>query len=614
MRLRRFSAANYKSIFKLDDVELTDGFNIVTGQNAAGKTALLELLSLSFPDRPHRSLKTVPNKGDITNPTSFLRAELQIKNEELKRILRNTKKVVWVPFVDPKSSFANQLGISDLSGSAVDRFRDWFTKQPEYSFKLEFHGTGVRSFGAEHSFLNYPMARGTGGQVNYLGFSINLNNQVELRGNQWTGKEDLGVDISPQLRQLVYRFSSERRIQARYPHGVSTQLAADASNLAEVLHVLQPDVGSFAAYNRLVSEILPQVQWVSIRPVQGANEIAIWNIKSKREDLAVSLDETGSGIGQVLAMVYVVFTSAEPNTIIIDEPQSFLHPSSAAKLIRVLSRFSQHQFVLATHSPSVMAAAGPSNIVVLTYDGETHAEIFGLNKAASFQSFLDAAGLEMQDTFGADNILWVEGPTEAKAFPEIIERLCKLPLMGTRVLPVSATGDLEGRDAERVFAVYRTLTQGNPILPSALAFVLDSETRTSQEIKQLVARSNDRAMFLPKRMFENYLLRPAAIAHAMNSIEGFSNETITEEEIDAAIHKKVKESGLFHPIAVQTDWEKTVNAGKLLASLFHDFSETRVQYRKTEHSVQLARWILENHPEDLSEIADVLSAAIKRKN
>lgn len=186
--------------------------------------------------------------------------------------------------------------------------------------------------------------------------------------------------------------------------------------------------------------------------------------------------------------------------------------------------------------------------------------------------------------------------------------------MGTRVVPVSATGDLEGKDAERVFGIYRTLTQGNPILPSALAFVLDSETRTSQQIKELMARSNDRAMFLPRRMFENYLLRPAAIAYLMNSIEGFSNETVTEEQINEAIRKKAAESAFFHPIVVQSDWLKTINAGKLLASLFHDFSEARVEYRKTAHSVQLARWILENHPNDLSEVAAVLSAAIKRTN
>ena len=324
------------------------------------------------------------------------------------------------------------------------------------------------------------------------------------------------------------------------------------------------------------------------------------------------LDETGTGIGQVLAILYVVFTSNAPSAIIIDEPQSFLHPSSAVKLIQVLRRYSQHQFILATHSPSIIAAAGPSNIVALKYDEETHVETFDLTKAASFQSFLAETGLAMQDTFGADNILWVEGPTEARAFPGIIERLCKTPLMGTRVLPVSATGDLEGKDAVRVFSMYRTLTQGNPLLPPALAFILDRETRNQQQINELVRQSNDKAMFLPRRMFENYLLRPVAIAAVMNSLPGFSPEPITEAVIQDNLNRMATDVGFFAPLNVQVQWERTIRADKVLEFLFGNLSEHRVEYLKTRDSVALAKWLLENYPEDLSEIGEILKTALTR--
>jgi hypothetical protein len=220
----------------------------------------------------------------------------------------------------------------------------------------------------------------------------------------------------------------------------------------------------------------------------------------------------------------------------------------------------------------------------------------------------------MQDTFGADNILWVEGPTEARAFPEIIERLCKVPLMGTRILPVSATGDLEGKDAVRVFSIYRTMSHGNPILPAALAFILDRETRTQQQINELVTQSNNRAMFLSRRMLENYLLNSEAIAQVMNSIRHFSQEPITAATIDELINEKVKESAFFAPLAAQNDWKNTVNAGKLLSWVFGELSEHRTEYRKTEHSVMLAKWLLDNEPGDLAEVAEVLSAALKRSN
>ena len=48
MKIRTFAADNYKSIYKVEPFALTNGFNIVIGQNTAGKTALLEILSLQF--------------------------------------------------------------------------------------------------------------------------------------------------------------------------------------------------------------------------------------------------------------------------------------------------------------------------------------------------------------------------------------------------------------------------------------------------------------------------------------------------------------------------------------------------------------------------------------
>ena len=258
--------------------------------------------------------------------------------------------------------------------------------------------------GSQYSFVRYPMHTNQNGSILHTNFNLELDGQITLGGASWSSQfPDLGVALLPQFRQLIYRFSSERVVRARSPHGTDPHLAPNAENLAEVLHILQSNTVAFEEFNSLVSEILPQVKWISVRAVPSQNEILVWNIEksTKRDDLGVPLDETGTGIGQVFAILYVVFTSDDPATIIIDEPQSFLHPGSAVKLIQVLKRYPQHQFILATHSPSILAAAGPSNIIVLTHDGETHAETFDLNKVASFQSFLNAAGLEMQDTFGS---------------------------------------------------------------------------------------------------------------------------------------------------------------------------------------------------------------------
>lgn len=615
MHIKTFSAANYRSIFQIDPVELTQGFNIITGQNAAGKTALLELMSLQFGQKPHRSQKTVPNRGDVTDSVSVATVQLGLANRELKRLIRNKRSTVHLPLVDQTSPLAKELGIANWDELATKRFIDWWLQRAEYAFDLRLSSDkDPIALNGEHSFVSWPITRSGAGYL-YTNFRLELNGEISFAGNSWGTQPDLGVELTFSLRQLIYRFSSERLIRARAPHGTNPQLAPNAENLPEVLNILQSNAAAFEEFNSLVTEILPQIKWISVRATSGGNEIIIWSIEknTRRDDLGVPLDETGSGVGQVLAILYVVFTSSDPSTIIIDEPQSFLHPGSAVKLIHILKRYPQHQFILATHSPSIIAAAGPSNIISLTYDGETHLEVFDLNKSASFQSFLATIGLGMQDVFGADNILWVEGPTEHQIFPEIIDRRCQVPLMGTTVVPVSATGDLEGKDAQRIFAMYRTLSRGNPLLPPAVGFILDKETRSQQQIGELVSQSNNLAMFLPRRMFENYLLRPAAIASVMNSIADFREQPVTETEVLESMNNKLKLPELFKPAPVSDDWVKQIHASRLLSRVFAEMSEHRVEYRKPEHSVALARWILENHPDDLDEASQVLKAALQRR-
>jgi hypothetical protein len=60
--------------------------------------------------------------------------------------------------------------------------------------------------------------------------------------------------------------------------------------------------------------------------------------------------------------------------------------------------------------------------------------------------------------------------------------------------------DLEGRDAKRVFEIYRTLAKGASLLPPAFAFILDEECRDEVAKKELFKLSGEFAIFLPRRM------------------------------------------------------------------------------------------------------------------
>jgi hypothetical protein len=198
---------------------------------------------------------------------------------------------------------------------------------------------------------------------------------------------------------------------------------------------------------------------VSVHPVNANTlEIRAWphDPATQREDLALPLNQCGSGIGQVAAILYVVLTASHPQVIIIDEPQSLLHPGAIRTLIEVLKGYPQHQYIFATHSPTVITASNPSTVTVAKLEGmETRFQTIDTRQTQDLQLYLADIGARLSDVFGADSILWVEGQTEEASFPLILNQVAHRSLMGTAIIGIKQTGDLEGRDAKRVFELYR---------------------------------------------------------------------------------------------------------------------------------------------------------------
>jgi hypothetical protein len=59
-----------------------------------------------------------------------------------------------------------------------------------------------------------------------------------------------------------------------------------------------------------------------------------------------------------------------------------------------------------------------------------------------------------------------------------------------------------------------------------------------------------------------------------------------------------------------TDWKNTCDAPRLMKRLFSDLSETKLEFRKTTHSVMLTEWLLENDPERLRELIDYVDSLL----
>ena len=234
---------------------------------------------------------------------------------------------------------------------------------------------------------------------------------------------------------------------------------------------------------------------------------------------------------------------------------------------------------------------------------------------------LSELGCQLSDVFGADMVLWVEGPTEAAAFPLILTRLIRLGTGGIQILPVHRTGDFSKNQLQQSLEVFRSLTCGKSLLPKAIGLLFDAESLTEKEIAVDFKRQADIIEpgcleFLPLRLFENYLLDSEAIAEVLT---GFFREhelpALSSAAVEEWLSKQGQEQKYFpkrEPIKyLEKGWLEAVHGAQLLEDLTRDFSSGNAQFQKTKHSVQLTEWLVERKPNKLRPLALFLDKFIQ---
>jgi hypothetical protein len=589
VKIKSVRVKNYKCHLDTGEVPIGNRFTVIVGQNSAGKTAFLEALNPgTFGNIPHRT----PQRGQfppIPNQSSTHEYKLALAGKELEHAILSERGQFIIPL-----EHGTQL-------------------QPARQFLLDFFNRSEITFSLSHSpgqvcSSQYPSHGLFGAQLNTVAVRLDVNpdQRAWTADNMVASGDSLPAVIGRVLENSIYSFRAERMNVGEGGIDDGALLSSNASNLSSVLLQLPRNPAAHDRYLSLIRDVFPTIYRVTSRPINGSTarvEIIMNDSESGSASpgITVGLGESGTGISQVLAMLYVVVTAETPRTIIIDEPNSFLHPGAAKKLLSILKQF-DHQYIISTHSAELIRVADPEFLHLIEWD-KTASSFRTLDrKNLTDQRFmLGNLGVSLSDVFGADNVLWVEGPTEERCFPMILDHLnCLSPAIS--IVSLIAVDDLTGRSPRPKLSwdVYKKISSGNALIPPALAFCFDREGRSLTEMEDLVRTSGGLARFLPRRMYENYLLHAKAIADVLTAAmkQTFSHDSIEKWMADKRV------SGEYFPgkLTDDDDWIVNVDGADLLDDLFNELTEARVEFRKTEHSVALTKWILANDPEHLNEL------------
>jgi hypothetical protein len=231
--------------------------------------------------------------------------------------------------------------------------------------------------------------------------------------------------------------------------------------------------------------------------------------------------------------------------------------------------------------------------------------VLSAEAVADQRALLLELGASLSDVFGADGVVWVEGPTEAECF-ELILSKNDIQSRGIVFLPLRATGDFDGEVADLVCDVYRRLTAVAGLVPTKLAFVLDDEGRSMAKKDEIRHQLDGGAYFLPRRMYENYLLSAGAIASYLNSV----GVQVSAAEIGAYLDEVIGRDAdkRLYPRGCAGEPRDCVHAANVIEETIAHFAQDTVDYKGNKRAIalHLTRWLLEHEPENLAPVAEFL--------
>lgn len=591
MYLKQLTISNYKSFYEPRSLSFEPGFNVLLGANSSGKTTVLEAITLTqLPDTPHRSVLNLTEVESVTTEAPVTELRFSTDVEELCK-LAQPQSDIYVGLGDDNNNFYTaDIGIAAERLNTEVLLLDFQINPRSNPYaKLNFEGwnTPWRNTGANNNFPGLQISSRSCEPVQIAHIVIQPNDI-----NHYLGR----------MQSRIYRFSAERTVQPTFGHHHNGELMPNSANLAFCINHLQSNNKHlFETLNSLLQRVFPTIHWVSAPPINNLFELKVHTNKPSlnRGDLAVPINHVGTGVGNALAMLYVALTAQTQRFILLEEPNSFLHPRALRELLAILAEIgSKHQFFITTHSSDVLRTINASTVTLLEHDGmQTSIQQTTGSKLHELKSGLIDVGIRLTDLHGCDEVLWVEGETEEAVFPTLLRYYFPEKAQGIAVLPVVSTGEFESKKLgpKKIAEIYKRLSESSFLAPPMVAIALDKEKRSDEEIEKVKSECGGLVHFLPRTMLEDYFLDADALTFVINR---HAEKQVSLEEVQTALaNAKADTKNELNPKNLKGSG---INAAKILNTVFHELLKS--EYKKVLYGLEIAEWLLKNKPKHFDEL------------
>ena len=379
------------------------------------------------------------------------------------------------------------------------------------------------------------------------------NGQI-VRTKALARKAKLGkVSVLPQVSPLAKRETilSSDHVKSNLSSYLSSQHFRNQLNLFYGLF--------FEEFKDVVESTWPGLQLISLEGKGGLPNEPI-ELLVRDGDFVAEIGWMGHGLQMWLQTMWFITRAQSSATIILDEPDVYMHPDLQRKLLRFI-RGKNQQCIIATHSTEILSEATPNNILIVERAAPTSSFTVDLPSVQRvIESIGSAQNLQLTRLWNSGRLILVEGKDLKflKRFQDLLfpgtgapfDTLPNMPIRGWNGWPY-AVGS----------AMLLTNAFGEQIITYC---VLDSDFYCEATIKSRYQEAAERKVNLhiwSKKEIENYLLVPSAIhrvitqrasgdipsegdlLQAINSIaERLKNDTI--DALSQEIHNNNRREGI----------------------------------------------------------------------
>ncbi len=300
--------------------------------------------------------------------------------------------------------------------------------------------------------------------------------------------------------------------------------------------------GRKEALNKVLEETWPGVV-VGRLERQRRQRDELLKLIIRDHDFSSEVAWMGSGLQMWLQMAWFLARVEGSDTIILDEPDVYMHADVQRRLVRLLhKRGAGSQVIIATHSPEIMSEVEPESILIVdkrknrsSYASDGSVAQAVLQKLGSVHNL----GFARLGSYG--RILFVEGDDviHLKRLQNIVDPGARVPI---DLLPCMSLGGWSGIPT----AVGVGLMLKELRVSQIKGFVIvDRDYRTDSKIAEqqaLVAGAGLHLHVWKRKEIENYFIIPSAIARCTSALGSVPVTTADIEGMLNSICDTMRES------------------------------------------------------------------------